>query len=89
MNRYALTGNFCKNREDAFLEIEKIIQQHGYVVAFDKFSEESINLLLEVNETLLAGLITDLQKHLAFNDSRIVESNPGKTCNVHLNLKFN
>lgn len=89
MNRYALTGNFCKNREDAFLELEKVIVDHGYVVAFDKLSEESVNLILEVNETLMASLIANLQKHLDFSDSKILENNPDKTCNVHLYLKFN
>lgn len=88
MNRYALTGNFSRNREEAFLELEKVIHEFGYVVAFDKISEESVNLLLEVNEALLASLISNLQKQMDLYDSRIVETNPAKTCNVHLYCKF-
>ena len=87
MNRYALKGN-CKNRDEAYPELDRIINDHGFLVAFEKYPDESLDLMLEMNEIQMASLLSNLQKHLNFTDTKILECNPEKTCNIHLHLDF-
>lgn len=86
--------SICNNRKllqkqgRSFRELENIIKSHGFIVAFEKLSEKTLKLMLELEEIQVLGLLNNLEKHIELTSSKIMESKPEKTCNVHLHLNF-
>lgn len=88
MNKYIFSGNCLKDQEDTLLRLEKMINDHGTIVAFNKKSDDSLTLMAEVNEIHVEHLMGRLEKLMSMQDLKLEESEPEKRCNVLLNLNF-
>lgn len=88
MNTYILNGHCQKNQEDTLIGLEKMINDHGTIVAYNKQSDVSLTLMAEISEIHLENLMGNLEKLMSVKDLKLEEAQPEKKCNVLLNLSF-
>lgn len=88
MYKYSFKGQCPENREKALSEVEGIIKNHGFIVAFNKSTDTTINLMIEVAETKVESLLSDLEKCIEVLEFNSNETHSGTSCKVLLSLIF-
>lgn len=88
MYRYSFKGHCSKSREIAFCEVEKIIKAYGDIVAYNKLSDTSMNLMIEMPEEEVESMIFYLEKYMSLSDLKKNKTESGKECKVLINLLF-
>lgn len=88
MNRFFFTG-YCKNeRTIGIIDIEKIINKYGYIIDFKMFSDISLSIIIETEESNVDFLYSDLSKYMRMSDFANSNSISKKECTVLLNVSF-
>lgn len=76
MKRYYWTGISTKDRLEAISEIITIVSRHATLLNFQKYSDISLNLILETEETKLNDLRNELQEVMS------IEKKPSGTVSL-------
>ncbi|MFO7658300.1 MAG: hypothetical protein R6W78_14670 [Bacteroidales bacterium] len=88
MNRFYLTG-YCKNdRITGISNIEEIITKHGFIVDFKMFSDISISIIIEIEDSKVDLLFNDLKKYMKMNDIETLNTDSKMECTILLNVTF-
>jgi hypothetical protein len=88
MNRYYWTGISRNNRTKAISDITEIIDRYATIHNFQRSSDISLSLLLEVKECDLDKLKQELKKIITIEGDDPDLSGPGTTCIVFFNITF-
>jgi len=88
MKRFFLTGYYSKERTTGVSEIERIINQTGFIVDFKMFSDISLSLTIEIEERKVDRLCDDLQTIMSLNSFNKLNLNSESECVVFLNITF-
>lgn len=88
MNQYVING-LCRQDHQEFLKtLETVINNQGFIVAFNKSDENSMSVLLEFTEINIEPLLFKIEKIVNMNNTFLNENNPEKNCYVLFNLQF-
>jgi hypothetical protein len=88
MARLYLSG-YCKNeRIIGISDIEKIISKYGFILDFKMFSDISISMIIEIEESKVDSLFSDLKNYMNMNDFETLNTDSKKECTVFLNVTF-
>lgn len=82
------TGYCNADRMIAISEIEKIVSGYGYIVDFRQFSDISITIVIELEESKVDLLYLALSRYMSMNDFEPINSDSTVECSVFLNTSF-
>lgn len=82
------TGYCNKERIVATYEIEKIVNNYGYITDFKQYSDLSIMLKIELEELKIAPLHRALGRYISMNDTETPDSASEAERVIFLNLTF-
>jgi len=88
MERFNLSGICGKNRHEGINKIEHIVNNHGYIIDFKRFSDISINLIIEIEKNKIDSLYHDLDEFMFMEEFNKLNSTSTKECTVFLNVTF-
>lgn len=88
MKRFYWTGYSNKQPNLAISEIEQIINHHGFLVDFKRFSDISISLIIEIQEQKAVKLYNDLKNYMVLTDSDFISSGSEEECTILFNITF-
>jgi hypothetical protein len=88
MNTIFWTG-YCNNeRIIAISEIERIINNYGYITDFKQFSDISISIKIELEELNIDKLFNALKDYMSINDFEKINSTSNRERLIFLNVTF-
>jgi len=88
MNTIFWTG-YCNNeRMIAINEIEKIINNYGYITDFKQFSDISLSIKIELEELNIDKLYSALKHYISINDFEKIKSSSNRERLIFLNVNF-
>lgn len=88
MNRYYWSGISSDERIKAISEITSTVSRYAAIINFQRFSDISLNLLLEVEENRLMDLHKSLKKIISFVSPDASSSDSSADCLLLLNITF-
>jgi hypothetical protein len=88
MNKYYWSGISRDERIQAISEITGIVSRYGAILNFQRFSDISLNLLLELEENRLRDLHLNLNKIISIESPDTSFSDSKTDCHVLLNITF-
>lgn len=88
MNIIFWTGYCNRGRYAAISEIEKIVDDYGYITDFKQFSDISISIKIELEELNIDKLYSSLKNYLSLNDFVGLNSKSNKERIIYLNVTF-
>ncbi len=88
MKRYYWTAISNEERIKAISEITGIVDRYATILNFQRFSDISLSLILEVEEGKLNDLLIDLKKIISIEGTETNRSDSNGECIVLLNITF-
>lgn len=88
MKKLYWTGISYDERVKAISEISSTIDKYATILNFQRFSDISLNLVLEIEEYKLHSLYDELCRLIAIDKNDHVHSNSKTTTIVFLNITF-
>ena len=88
MNSIFWTGYCNKERIIAIIDIENIINDHGYLVDFKQFSDISISITIELEESKIDRLYNILKNYMSMNEFEYLNSTYDTERIVFFNITF-
>lgn len=88
MKRYYWCGISNDERKKAIREITSIVDRYATILNFQRFSDISLSLLLEVEKRRLNDLQTSLRNIMSLEGTDTIFTNSKKDCIVFLNITF-
>lgn len=88
MNTIFWAGYCTNERIIAISEIEKIINNHGYIVDFKQFSDISLSIKIELEELNIDKLFIALKEYMSLNDFEKINSSSNRERLIFLNVTF-
>ena len=82
------TGYCNRERTAAISELEKLVNQYGYITDFKLFSDISIAIKIELEEFKIDKLYDALKKYISLNDFDSVNSVSHAERVIYLNITF-
>lgn len=82
------SGFTSKERAAAILELERIINQFGFIIDFQPFSDISLSIVIEVEESHIDQLHDALAKYLHMNTFDKMPTVSTKERTIYLNVTF-
>lgn len=82
------TGYCNRERAAAISELEKLVNQYGYITDFKLFSDISIAIKIELEEYKVDKLYDALKKYISLNDFDSVHSVSQAERVIYLNITF-
>lgn len=80
---------YCNNeRITAISEIEKIVDNHGYITDFKLFSDISLMIKIELEELNIDELYIALKSYIRLNDFEKLNSTSSRERIIFLNITF-
>ena len=80
---------YCKNeRIIAIGEIEKIINNYGYITDFKQFSNITLSIKIELEELNIDKLFNALKSYMSLNDFGKINSSSNRERLIFLNITF-
>lgn len=88
MKQFYWTG--CTNKQPnlAISEIEQIINHHGFIVDFKRFSDISISMIIEIQEQKTSLLYNELKQYMILNDPDSFASVSEDDCTILFSITF-
>lgn len=88
MNRFYFIGYYENERIPGISEIETIINKHGFILDFKMFSDISLSMIIEIEESNVDLLFSDLKKIMKMNDFVSLNTNSHEECTILFNVTF-
>lgn len=88
MKSFFWTGYCNVERIIAINEIEKIVSPNGYITDFKQFSDISLSIKIELEESNIDKLYHDLKKYMILDDFDSLNSTSVRELSVFLNITF-
>lgn len=88
MNHIFWTGYYALDRHIAIGEIEKLVGNYGYIVDFKQFSDLSMTIIIELEESRVDELYLALKNGMSLNDFDFLKSTSNRECTIFLNISF-
>jgi len=88
MQRIYWTAYCNKDRHQAIFDLEAIIYNHGFITDFNRFSDVSISLIIEIEERKIKPLYSDLQAYFHINETYTIDSISEVECVILVNITF-
>ncbi len=88
MRRYHWSGISTDERMKAIAEISDIVSSYGTIINFQRFSDISLNLVLDIKESKLTDLRTSLTKIMSLEDMETSLTDSIADCTILLNIIF-
>lgn len=88
MQRIYWTAYCNKDRNQAIFELEKIINNHGFITSFNRFSDIAISLIIEIEQRKINALYNDLVNFCSISEICNIDSDSETECIILLNLTF-
>jgi hypothetical protein len=82
------TGYSHDKRHAGIQAIQKVIAKYGYVVDFHPFSDLSLAMAIEIEESKIDVLYDELTKNIDLEEFEHLNSNSTKERKVYLNITF-
>ena len=80
---------YCKNdRISAISKIETIVNTYGYIVDFKMFSDISITINIDIEESKIDKLYTALNTYLSVDKSDELYTDSNRERTIYLNIIF-
>jgi hypothetical protein len=79
------------NKQDRYLavsEIEKIVNNYGYITDFKQFSDISMTIAIELEELRVDELYLALKSYMNLDDFDLLSSTSNSDCLIFLNITF-
>ena len=88
-NTFLYWKGFCnKDRNVGIYEVERVINQYGFIVDFKMFSDMEINLKIDIEERNIDNLYHALSAYLSLNELKDISSSARTGRIVLLNITF-
>jgi hypothetical protein len=88
MHNIFWTGYSGEERHATIQSVTAIVNRHGYVIDFKPFSDLSLALVIEIEESRIDQLYDDLAAHMAMKPFERLASASTRERTVYLNLAF-
>lgn len=82
------TGLSKEERHSAIDEIQRVISDYGYVVDVHFFSDISLSMTIEIEESKIDDLYEELTKIIEIQTTEYLHSTSKKERTVYLNITF-
>jgi hypothetical protein len=88
VTRYYWKGICNKDRNLAISELTSIVDKYAIILNFQRFSDISLSLMLELEECHLSNLQNDLKSLMTIDSDDAVSTESRTTCVVFFNVTF-
>ncbi|MBK7030123.1 MAG: hypothetical protein IPH45_13355 [Bacteroidales bacterium] len=88
MSKYYWSGISRDERIKAISDIQAIVDKYATIINFQRFSDISLGLILELEEKDLLYLRKELVKILLIDENRVEKSGTENNCMIFLNITF-
>ena len=82
------TGYSGEERHATIQSVTALVNRHGYVVDFKPFSDLSLALVIEIEESRIDQLYDDLSAHMPMKPFERLASASSRERTVYLNIAF-
>ena len=82
------TGYCDKERIAAISEIERIVDLYGFITDFKQFSDISISIMIELEESRVDVLYNALKRFVNLNEYEGLHSTSNRERSIFLNITF-
>ncbi|ULQ57090.1 hypothetical protein KJS94_02620 [Flavihumibacter rivuli] len=77
-----------KERHAAIEEINQLVKNHGYIVDFKFFSDISLNIRIELEESRIDHLYIELRSIMEMDPFNVLNSSSNRERTVFININF-
>ncbi|MDR6561151.1 MULTISPECIES: hypothetical protein [unclassified Arcicella] len=88
MKKYYWTGICNENRNTGISIIQECINKYGFITDYKFFSDISMSMFIEINESLINTLYADLSKTIIIIDHIEANSDATIECLILFNITF-
>ncbi len=88
MNIIFWIGYSNYERAQSIIDLERIINNHGYLTDFKLFSDLSISITIEIEEQKIDKLYTELKNKITLDKFDNLNSNSTNERTIFLNITF-
>ncbi len=88
VKRFYMKGYCSEDRMQAISEIRNIIDKHGFILDYKRYSDVLISLSVEIEEQKIMALYKQLEEYMKLEDFEYLVSSSSKECLILLNVTF-
>jgi len=88
MERFFFNGYCSKPRHAGIYEIENIVGRHGFILNFKRFSDLSMNMVIEIQKSKIDSLYRELCSFMNMDNFKYLRSESEAEVLVFLNIVF-